>query len=143
MYHASKVEEIYKEAQALKKLNHPNIVKLFHTLMWKNFVVLIMEYVAGGEMLQYVEHQGPDGLTEREAHAFFIQLTDAVNYCHNKFVIHRDLKPENVLLTDPETRQIKVPSSRHESADYRLRHRGGQRRQQGCDHLRLPPSSAP
>lgn len=109
MYHASRVEEIYKEAQALKKLSHPNIVKLIHTLIWKNFVVLIMEYVAGGELLQYVlGHNGGNGLSELEAHSFFVQLTEAVNFCHSRSVIHRDLKPENILLSDPETKQIKV-----------------------------------
>ena len=111
VYHASRLEEIYKETQALKKLNHPNIIKLYHTLLWKNFVVLIMEHVGGGELLNYVTQKGPYGLTETEARGFFIQLTDAVNYCHNRFVIHRDLKPENILLTDPESKVIKVLNS--------------------------------
>lgn len=108
MYHASRVDEIYKEAQALKKLNHPNIVQLFHALLWKNFIVLIMEYVGGGELCQYIIQKGSNGLSECEARTFFNQLTEAVHYCHNKFVIHRDLKPENVLLTDLETKRIKV-----------------------------------
>lgn len=109
MYHASKVEEIYKEAQALKKFDHPNIVKLYHAILWKNFVVLIMEYVPGGELSEYVKEKGGEtGLTEMEARFFFTQLTEAVCYCHNKFVIHRDLKPENLLLTNKTTRQIKV-----------------------------------
>lgn len=108
VYHASKVEEIYKEAKALKKLSHPNIVKLHHAFLWKNYVVLIMEYIAGGELLKYVNTKGPSGLTESEARTFFQQLADAVCYCHSNFIIHRDLKPENVLLASNESKEIKV-----------------------------------
>jgi serine/threonine protein kinase len=108
VYHASKVEEIYKEAKALKKLDHPNIIKLYHAILWKNFVVLIMEFVAGGELLSYVKAKGPNGLSESESHMFFQQITEAVCYCHNNSIIHRDLKPENILLTSTESKQIKI-----------------------------------
>lgn len=67
-----------------------------------------MEYIPGGELLEYVKQKGANGLSEIEAKMFFTQLTEAVCYCHNKFIIHRDLKPENVLLT--ENKQIKVTS---------------------------------
>ena len=110
MYHASRVEEIYKEAQALKKLNHPNIVKLYHAFLWQHYVVLVMEYVPGGELLHYVNQKAGKGLSESEAKTIFLQLVDAVSYCHNHYIIHRDLKPENVLLTDLDspTKTIKV-----------------------------------
>ena len=108
MYHASRVEEIYKETQALKKLNHPNIVKLYHTFPLKNSMVLIMEYVSGGELRKLVESKHNYGLTEVEANKIFTQLTNAVSYCHNRFVIHRDLKPENILLDSLETLNIKL-----------------------------------
>jgi serine/threonine protein kinase len=110
VYHASKVEEIYKEAQNLKKLNHPNIVQLYHALRHKTYVVLIMEYVGNGELLKYVTDQGKNGLPESEARMFFKQIVEAIDYCHNKNIIHRDLKPENVLLTNLESKQIKVLS---------------------------------
>lgn len=107
--YASKVDEIYREAQALKKLSHPGIVKLYHAFLWKNFVVLIMENVGGGELRKYINEKGAgEGLAEKEAREFFVQLTYAVDYCHNKSVIHRDLKPENILLVDAASKIIKV-----------------------------------
>lgn len=106
MYHASKVEEIYREAQALQKLSHPNIVQLYNAFLWKNSVVLVMEYIPGGELYKLVKDKG--GLTECEARQYFCQLTDAVEYCHGKYVIHRDLKPSNILLSDSSAKQIKV-----------------------------------
>lgn len=106
MYHADKVEEIYREAQALQKLSHPNIVKLFHAFLIKNNVVLIMELISGGELYKYVKDK--EGLSESEAREFFIQLADAVEYCHSKYIIHRDLKPSNILLSDSTSKKIKV-----------------------------------
>jgi len=104
--HASKVDDIYRETQALKKLNHPSIVKLYNAFLKDHYVVLIMEYIAGGELYKYVKDKG--GLSEIEARKFFSQLTDAVEYCHNQFIIHRDLKPTNILLTDTTKEQIKL-----------------------------------
>ena len=106
MYHASKVEEIYREAQALKKLSHPSIVQLYNAFVWKQDVVLIMEYISGGELYQYVKTK--NGLPELEARKLFLQLTDAVEYCHNKYIIHRDLKPTNILLSDATSQKIKI-----------------------------------
>ena len=103
------MQEIYKETQALVKLDHPNIVKLYYTLLYDNQVVLIMEYVGGGDLLKYVKGSTQGyGLTEIEARELFKKLANAVNYCHERFIIHRDLKPENILLTDTEVKDIKL-----------------------------------
>jgi len=100
------VEEIYREAQALQKLSHSNIVKLYHAFLLKNDVVLIMEYVSGGELYQYVKEK--NGLSEIEARKVFMQLAYTVEYCHNKYIIHRDLKPINILISDTTTLGIKL-----------------------------------
>lgn len=107
MYHASKLDDIYREAQALKRLAHPNIVELYHAFLWKNFVVLIMEYVPGGDLRKYLNERKV-ALGEKEARDFFVQITDAVEYCHNRGIVHRDLKLENLLLNDETERKIKV-----------------------------------
>ena len=109
MYHASKVDQIYREAQALQKLSHPHIVKLYHAFLINHDVVLVMEYVAGGELYRLVK-DSKTGLSEWQARELFRQLADAVEYCHARYVIHRDLKPTNILLTGAETPSIKVIS---------------------------------
>lgn len=110
MYRASRVEVIYKETQALVKLDHPNIIKLYNTFVHKNFVVIIMEYVGGGDLFKYVKEKKNDGygLKECEVRELFTQIVKAVNYCHNKHIVHRDLKPENILLTDTNPKSIKL-----------------------------------
>ena len=98
VYYASKVNQIYKEALALQKLSHPNIVQLYNAFVLQNDIVLLMEHIPGGELYQYVKDR--NGLTEIEARKFFVQIMDTVEYCHNKCIIHRDLKPSNILLSD-------------------------------------------
>lgn len=55
-----------------------------------------MEYARCGELRTFAKKKGP--LQEDEARSLFIQILDAVEYCHHKGVIHRDLKLENILL---------------------------------------------
>jgi serine/threonine/tyrosine protein kinase RAD53 len=55
---ANKIEEIYREADAMKKLNHKNIVMLLKAFVEKKEVVMIMEYCGGGDLLEYMEKKG-------------------------------------------------------------------------------------
>ena len=103
----SDVDIIFKEANMLKAMNHKNIVKILNCYSLKNDrVVFIMEYLQGGELLEYVNKKAY--LSEEESQIFFKQLTDAVHYCHKENLVHRDLKLENILLADKESKTIKV-----------------------------------
>jgi serine/threonine protein kinase len=55
---ANLIEEIYREADAMKKLNHKNIVMLDNAFVDKKDVIMIMEYLGGGDLLEYVETNG-------------------------------------------------------------------------------------
>ncbi|GCB84093.1 hypothetical protein scyTo_0024731, partial [Scyliorhinus torazame] len=57
---------------------------------------MVMEYVSGGELFDYICKNGK--LDEKESRRLFQQIISAVDYCHRHMVVHRDLKPENVLL---------------------------------------------
>ena len=92
------VERFTREARALARLNHPNIVQVYDfgqtgdtpPLCW-----LLMEYV-DGVTLRQVQRTG--GLSSREALTLIPKLCDALQYAHEKGVLHRDIKPENILL---------------------------------------------
>ena len=58
MSSASTIQDIYKEAESLKKLQHKNIIALYHAFIEGKQLCMIMEYAAGGELLQYVEENG-------------------------------------------------------------------------------------
>lgn len=63
-----------------------------------NDIVLVMEYVPGGELYNLIERQGR--MPEPEARKFFQEILSAVHYCHLHKVVHRDIKPENILLDE-------------------------------------------
>lgn len=104
---AYEVDRLYSEAETLKNLRHKNIVKILNFLTLPgNQVAFVMEYLEGGELLQYVLDN--ERLSEDEAREFFIQITQAVSYLHRQKIIHCDLKLENLLLESKETKFLKV-----------------------------------
>jgi MAP/microtubule affinity-regulating kinase len=97
---AKDVEMMFKEISALKNLKHKNILKILNafTLKKEMKVVLVLEYLDGGELKKYVKDN--ERLGEDECQWFFKQLYHAISYCHREKIIHRDLKLENIMLTD-------------------------------------------
>jgi len=85
------------EIKAMLMLQHPNIVSLEEVLETEENVYFIMELCGGGNLSKHVELEP---LEEGVALFFFLQLRDAVEYCHKKGVCHRDLKLENLLLAN-------------------------------------------
>ncbi|XP_077245694.1 phosphoenolpyruvate carboxylase-related kinase 1 isoform X2 [Tasmannia lanceolata] len=75
---------------------HPNVVDLKAVYEEENYVHLVMELCAGGELFHRLEKHGR--FPESEARILFKHLMEVVMYCHDKGIVHRDLKPENILL---------------------------------------------
>ncbi|KAL3869069.1 hypothetical protein ACJMK2_041795 [Sinanodonta woodiana] len=90
------VGKIRKEIQNLKLFRHPHIIKLYQVICTPSDIFMVMEYVSGGELFDYIVKHGK--LKEEEARRFFQQIISGVDYCHRHMVVHRDLKPENLLL---------------------------------------------
>ncbi|XP_015784990.1 5'-AMP-activated protein kinase catalytic subunit alpha-2 [Tetranychus urticae] len=90
------VGKIRREIQNLKLFHHPHIIKLYQVISTPTDIFMVMEYVAGGELFEYIVKHGK--LKESEARRFFQQIISGVDYCHRHMVVHRDLKPENLLL---------------------------------------------
>lgn len=87
-------------------LRHKNIVELFHAFAEGKQFIMIMEYAGGGELLAYIEKNGPLG--EIAARKIFLQIANAIHYCHGRGVVHRDLKLENILFKDDHQDIIKI-----------------------------------
>nr|ARR97160.1 5'-AMP-activated protein kinase catalytic subunit alpha 2 [Haliotis discus discus]QOS02267.1 protein kinase AMP-activated catalytic subunit alpha 2 [Haliotis discus hannai] len=90
------VGKIRREIQNLKLFRHPHIIKLYQVMSTPTDIFMVMEYVAGGELFDYIVKHGR--LKDVEARRFFQQIISGVDYCHRHMVVHRDLKPENLLL---------------------------------------------
>lgn len=87
---------IEREITVLKMVKHPNIIECYEVIETKHNWYIIMEYVSGGELLDYIEERGK--LTEKEASTFLLQLITGVGYLHEQGIYHRDLKLENIML---------------------------------------------
>jgi len=85
-----------REIVLMKLMDHPNVLKLYDVWETSNQLYLILEYIEGGELFDYIVQKGR--LELPEALFYFQQIIFAVNYCHCFNVAHRDLKPENILL---------------------------------------------
>lgn len=94
------------EVSALKTLDHPNVVKLFEVYQDKKCVFLVLEYLEGGELFDYITDR--DHLSEEESAMFFKQMMSAIIYCHKNRICHRDLKPDNFMLTNSEDKCLKL-----------------------------------
>ncbi|XP_074285534.1 CBL-interacting protein kinase 32-like [Silene latifolia] len=89
-------EQIRREIATMKRIKHPNVVRLFEVMGSKTKIYIVLEYITGGELFDKIVHHGR--MKEDEARNYFQQLINAVDYCHSRGVYHRDLKPENLLL---------------------------------------------
>ncbi|THG99159.1 hypothetical protein EW026_g3145 [Hermanssonia centrifuga] len=87
---------IEREIVIMKLIEHPNIMRLYDVWETSTELYLILEYVEGGELFEYLCDQGR--LSTSEALGYFQQVMTAVHYCHRFNIAHRDLKPENLLL---------------------------------------------
>lgn len=96
--------QVKKEITTMKKLNHPNIVRIKEVLMSNSHLYLVLEYAGGGELFTKIAQQGK--LSEKVAKRYFRQIMDAVKFCHNLYVCHRDIKPENILLDSEDNVKI-------------------------------------
>jgi tRNA A-37 threonylcarbamoyl transferase component Bud32 len=89
-------ERFAREARALAKLGHPNVVSVHESGTAGGLPYLVMEYVDGVTLRDAMREQK---LTPPAALAVVRQLCDALEYAHAQGVVHRDVKPENILLT--------------------------------------------
>lgn len=91
------VGSVKLEIEIMTKLSgHENVVDLKAVYEEEDYVHLLMEHCAGGELFHQIEKLGK--FSEHKARVIFRQLMEVVMYCHDKGIIHRDLKPENILL---------------------------------------------
>jgi len=92
-------ELIRNEVYAGKKLKHPHIVKMIDHFNEDFYSYLVLEYVKGEDLLQYMVDRDWKPLREKEAKNIFRQLLHSLLHCHKQGIVHHDVKLENVILT--------------------------------------------
>lgn len=97
---------IDREITMMKLMNHPNILRIYDVYEGSKELFLVLEYVEGGELFDFLVNRGR--LPPAEALAYFKQLVYGLNYAHTFSIIHRDLKPENILIASLSPPLIKI-----------------------------------
>ncbi len=92
------------EGKAMASLNHKNIIKVYDVSGNINKPYIVMEYIDGITLKQYIEQQ--EVLSWKEAVHFTTQILNALQHAHEKGIVHRDIKPQNIMLV--ESGDIKV-----------------------------------
>ena len=97
----SDLERISREIHILTVLRHPNIAQLYETITSERHIYIIMEYVEGHDLFQYI--YSLQRLSELKSSQLFRQLISTLEYIHTLGIVHRDIKPENILLNKQKT----------------------------------------
>ncbi|KAJ3437878.1 protein kinase [Anaeramoeba flamelloides] len=98
------MDRVRTEIAIQKLIDHPNIIKIYDVYETEKHLFLILEYVSGGELFEYILESGR--VESNQSRKFFQQIIYGLEQIHSFSISHRDLKPENLLLD--EDNNIKI-----------------------------------
>lgn len=98
------IRRFKNESKAIAVLSHPNIVKVYDVSFGDRIQYIVMEYIDGITLKEYIEQQNV--VPWKEAVHFTVQILQALQHAHEKGIVHRDVKPQNIMLLQDGT--IKV-----------------------------------
>lgn len=84
------------EIDIMKKIDHPNTVKMFDYYHTNDALYIVMELLTGGDLFNRIVDKGK--YNENECKILIKNIVEAVQYLHKRSIVHRDLKPENILM---------------------------------------------
>lgn len=90
------VQRFINESKAVAMLSHQNIVNIYDVSVRNNIKYIVMEFIEGITLKNYISHKGT--LTFKEVLGFSFQILRALNHAHKKGIVHRDIKPQNIML---------------------------------------------
>ncbi|CAD8147407.1 unnamed protein product [Paramecium pentaurelia] len=91
---------IIKEISIMKKIQHESVIRLYEVFEGDEFLFLVLEYLKGGELHQYMKKSPP--FSEEKCSKLIFRLLKAVSSIHQKGILHRDIKPENIMLRNKD-----------------------------------------
>ncbi|XP_006047409.3 myosin light chain kinase family member 4 isoform X4 [Bubalus bubalis] len=100
-------DDVKNEISVMNQLDHVNLIQLYDAFESKNDIVLVMEYVDGGELFDRIIDDNCN-LTELDTILFIRQICEGIRHMHQMYILHLDLKPENILCVNRDTKQIKI-----------------------------------
>lgn len=101
-------EEVVNELDALKHLDHPNIVRVFEWFESDQEYLIVMEEAQGGDLRKLLARDGSPGIEEQMVLMLTMQSLRGLAYVHSQRVMHRDIKPANMLLATADNERPRV-----------------------------------
>ena len=98
MHDPDLVRRFKNESKAISLLNHPNIVKVYDVSVNDHLQYIVMEYVDGMTLREYLNERGGK-LSSRETVHFISQILKALEHAHANGIVHRDIKPQNIIIS--------------------------------------------
>ena len=95
----SDIELVRTEIDVMKLCHHPNVVHLLDHFENAEYIFIVMEYIRGGRLTDYMKEK-KFNFTEKRAAELIYEIAVGVKYLHKYGIIHRDLKPDNIMLTE-------------------------------------------
>jgi len=95
---ASLVEKLQREVLIMKQCDHEHVVKFYDVAVSKTFVFIVIEYMPGGDLLEYLNYRGRP-INAEYTSRYMRQTFSGLQYLHARGIAHRDIKPENLLLS--------------------------------------------
>ena len=92
----SSKKKILYETNLMRGLFHPSVTKILETFESEKYMLIIMEYISGGNLQNFVKKRRK--LCEKTAKILFRQIIQGIKYIHSRGIVHRDIKLENILL---------------------------------------------
>ena len=104
----SDIELVKTEIDVMKLCHHPNVVHLLDHFENAEYIFIVMEYIRGGRLTDYMKEK-KFNFTEKRAAEIINQIALGVKYLHKYGIIHREKKPDNIMLTEASDKgQIKI-----------------------------------
>ncbi|MBP7176073.1 MAG: protein kinase [Thermoclostridium sp.] len=88
---------VKREISSIKDVSHPNLVRMYENVVYRDRIYLIYEYMPEGDLLHFLEARSSDNLSWNDACTMVCDVLTGLRHCHELGIVHGNIRPENIL----------------------------------------------